>query len=360
MNKPADISLTSDDLMNFTEALRDGFEAGTPFNLILKEYAATVPNKKLSDIIKYLAVQTEMGKYLSEGMLEFPKAFSSYYRSMIRAAEQSSRWTRNKETGRDGILDQLTKYIKRTADLQEKITAALIYPAFITVAMIGALSVFGFYVLPTLKEFFDSIGAKSKSIFTTATFAFAAFAQKYWWLPPAGAVFAGFGSLSWWNSGGKELWEKHQFHMPYLGKMLAMGAQADTAWMMGMLYEAGITPQEILQIVAESARNRELGKAIEKARDSFLKGEPFGQAIKNCSPIFAGQFYHVVSTAQKSGKLAEALQNYGELMFVRFDREAEKALKMIPLIMLFIMAFFVAIVVIGFYGAIGEVIQSIR
>lgn len=362
-----DLSLIikEEELLVFTESLRDMYEAGIPVSEVLIQLHHATVNKKFALAIRLLADDIENGKLLSEAMGRFPKVFGNDYRSLIRAAEQSGKWTRKRDKFgemKEGILDMLISYIKRRNSARSKVKSGLIYPAFIGVGIIATLLVFAFYVLPALKDVFaqlapaDSLGSLTKGMFFVGDII-----EHYWWLfPVIISALVALAYFYWHSEQGKNWWMHYQLRMKALGPLFANIVLGESMWLMGTLFSAGLTPQETLDIIAQACRNDEIAKAILRAREYLFQGVTFCDALKKAHWLFDGQAYMVLSSAQKSGRLGVALQSYASQLFERIDQGVEHFIKMIEPVMLVLAGVVVGVIVIAYYGSISSLIGGLN
>src|ERR1044071_878576 len=96
-NLDTSLVIKEDELLTFTESCRDLYEAGIPINEMLRQLQQATSNKKFALGLSLMVDDIENGKLLSEAMARFPNVFGEDYRSLIRAAEQSGKWTRKRD-----------------------------------------------------------------------------------------------------------------------------------------------------------------------------------------------------------------------------------------------------------------------
>jgi type II secretory pathway component PulF len=367
LGREADDSMTLNDkeLLIFTKSFRDLYEAGIPVNEILNQLRLTTPNEKFATALNLMISDIENGKLLSEAIGRFPNAFGQDYRSLVEAAERSGRWTRRRDKNgelRDGILEMLIRYIKRRNGTRERVKSGLIYPAVIGAVIIVALFALTFYALPALRQVFDQIGSSKKSIgtLTSALFWLSAMAEQYWWIVPFLAIGGGFALWYLWNFGnGQELWMKYQLRLKVVGPIFEKMNLGETMWLMGTLFSAGMTPQEVLTIVTESSRNSEISAALGEAKEYLFQGISFCDTLKRSHPIFGGHAYMVVSSAQKNGKLGSALQTYAEEQFEEVDQNIDRMVKLIEPAMLVVAGVIVGLIVVAYYSGLSALIGDL-
>ncbi|MBI4852359.1 MAG: type II secretion system F family protein [Acidobacteria bacterium] len=358
------LAVKDEELLTFTESCRDLYETGVPINEIMRQLQRAIPNKNFSMGIGLLVDDLENGKLLSEAMGRFPKVFGDDYRSLIRAAEKSGKWTRKRDRYgemKEGILDMLINYLKRRKGARERVKAGLIYPSFIIGALLVAVAFFAFLILPTLKDLFSSINPNLvKGSITGTLFTSGEFVREYWWLIliTVGGV-SGFIYNYFKSDAGKKFWAHYQLRARGVAPIFVNMNMGEIMWLMGTLFSAGLTPQEVLEILASSTTNQEISKALELAKEYLYQGIPFCDALKKAHWTFDGQVYMVISSAQKSGTLGSTLQNYASQLFEKVDQGIDKFLKMLEPAILIVAGIFVGILVIGFYGGLSGAVAGI-
>ncbi|KAF0248578.1 MAG: type IV pilus assembly protein PilC [bacterium] len=354
-----------EELLIFTESCRDLYEAGVPINEMMRQLQQAMPNQKFAIGIGLMLDDLENGKLLSEAMGRFPKVFGNDYRSLIRAAEQSGKWTRKRDRFgemKEGILDMLINYLKRRKGARDRVKAGLLYPSFIIVALLITIAVFAFFILPTLKELFLSINPDMLTgSITGLLFGAGDFINQYWWLVLIIST-SGIGFLwkYWKSEAGQKLWTYYQLRVKGIAPVFVNMNVGEIMWLMGTLFSAGLTPQESLDILASSARNYEVSKALELAKEYLYQGIPFCDALKKAHWVFDGQTYMVLSSAQKSGRLGTTLQNYAGQLFEKVDQGVDRFIKMLEPAILCLAGLVVGLLVIGFYGGFSNAITKIN
>ncbi|MEM4251718.1 MAG: type II secretion system F family protein, partial [Candidatus Bathyarchaeia archaeon] len=320
--------VNDEELLLFTESCRDLYEAGIPVNQILRTLERSTPNRAFSAAIGSMALDVEDGKTLSEAMARYPGVFGEDYRSLISAAEKSGNWTRKHEKNgevREGILDMLATYIKRRSLARERVISGLMYPALICCALLVTIAAFAFYILPALRQIFVQIGSGQTGILTTFLLSCGAFVERYWWAVPPASLVAGASVWGYASSeDGKDLWMRLQLRVKPISKIFINLNLGEAMWLMGTLFSAGLTPQEVLAILVESSRNHEIARALTQAREYLYEGISFCDALRKSHWLFDGHTYLVISSAQKNGKLGTSLQCYSVQLFEKVAQSIDR------------------------------------
>lgn len=352
-----------EELLVFTESCRDLYEAGISINQILRMLERATPNPTFSNAIGSIALDVENGKMLSEAMAAYPGIFGKDYRSLISAAEKSGRWTRKQEKSgemREGILDMLASYIKRRNLARERVISGLIYPSLICCALLATIAAFAFYILPALRQIFLQIGPGQTGTMTAFLLWCGEFVERYWWSAPLASLVTGACTWSYISSeDGKDLWMRMQLRIRPISKIFINLNLGEAMWLMGTLFSAGLTPQEVLGILIESSRNGEIARAMTQAREYLYEGISFCDALKKSHWIFDGHTYMVISSAQKNGKLGSALQSYAGQLFEKVDQSIDRTVKLVEPVMLVITGTFVGLIVISYYSGLSAAVGNL-
>src|SRR5713101_603508 len=105
------------DLVLFTGQLAAMIEAGLHLLRSLTSLAEETLNKYFKGVIEHVGADVAQGQSLAEAMGKHPRAFNSFYVSLIRVGESSGRLPQ--------VLNQLATYLEKTAQLRRKILGAL-------------------------------------------------------------------------------------------------------------------------------------------------------------------------------------------------------------------------------------------
>jgi len=92
------------------------------------------------------------GATISKALRKASPSFDDLYINMVAAGEASGSLPE--------ILRRLAAGLTVIQELQAKVTSAMVYPAFLTVACIGMIIVFLTYVVPQITSLLASSGSK--------------------------------------------------------------------------------------------------------------------------------------------------------------------------------------------------------
>ncbi|CAG0911322.1 unnamed protein product, partial [Cyprideis torosa] len=142
--------LKSAELALFTRQLATLLEAGTPLETALGTIANQQHKRAVKRIVLGIRSRVTEGYSLADSLQQFPSAFPGLYRATVAAGEHAGHL--------DKVLDRLADYTENSQEMQQKISAALIYPILLTFVSIAVVVGLLAYVVPQVVQVFDSIG----------------------------------------------------------------------------------------------------------------------------------------------------------------------------------------------------------
>lgn len=199
---------STDQKISFTESLRDQMESGKSVVDSIRLYAHTSSNAKLSAAFTDIALHIDRGMYIPTALALYPRIFGAEYCALIGAAERSGNWTKRRgqysQQVDEGILDLIIRYLKRSDTARQKVQAGLIYPAIVVLFVLGAIVIFGIYVVPAFKEIFAALEAPPSTL-TWILFGTSDFVIEHYALMPIALLLSIVGLVAFWRAKGHQL-----------------------------------------------------------------------------------------------------------------------------------------------------------
>ena len=88
---------------------------------------------------------------MADALGEFPRVFSTLYRSTVAAGESAGHL--------DAVLEKLADFTEASQASRQKIQMAMIYPTILFLMAIGVVSGLMVFVVPDIVEVFNTQGA---------------------------------------------------------------------------------------------------------------------------------------------------------------------------------------------------------
>jgi type IV pilus assembly protein PilC len=338
--------VTTDDLTLFCRQLATLLAAGVSILKSLDIISMQVPSRRFYITLKNLQKDMEAGLSLHESMAKHPKIFSDLWVNLVESGEASG----NLAT----VLSRLAGYLERNAAFKRKIVSALIYPAILFVASMGAMLFLTIKIIPTFSELFQGFNV-TMPFLTQLLIKFSFFIRKtiLIFVVLAGVTFYLFRRYIR-TASGRRKYERFKFRMPVFGEFFRAIVVERFSSEMSTLVESGVPILYSLDITEHSVDNLIIGDTIRKIKDAVREGRSLNKPLQQ-SGFFEPMVVQMVTIGEEIGELSQMFkkintfyQEYVEVFLTRFTSMFEP-------IMLIFMGGVIGIMVVGMFLPIFEI-----
>jgi len=301
------------DLVVFTRQLATMIDAGLAIVQSLQALAEQTTNKVMRDVIKDVCTRVEQGENFSAALQKHPKAFIRLYTCMVEAGEKGGLLSE--------VLARLATYLENTARLRKKVKSAMMYPIVVTCVAIGVTMFLMVQVVPTFGEVFSGFGKKLPAP-TQGLIDISKWMQAY-----VLYILAGMGGIvyGWFayikTKQGREFWDRTRIKLPIFGPIAHKIVLARFTRTLASLIRSGVPILEVLNIVANTAGNVVVEKAIRAASADIEKGEGISAALAK-HPVFPSMIIRMLTAGEQTGKIDSMLERVADFL----DEEIETTL----------------------------------
>jgi type II secretory pathway component PulF len=290
------------------------------------------------------------GRGLSDAMAKQPVIFTDLYINMVRAGESSGSLVE--------VLRRLATHYERFAEVQQKFTSALIYPAFVTVVGIGVMFFFMTYMLPKFMSIFEGMDVPLP-LMTRMLMGISAAFSGYWWLMllvvfVAIILFKRFQS----TEDGKRKLDQWRMRMPVFGKVVRLNLFGQFARTLSTLLENGVPVLTAMKITEQVIANRIIKEAIANARQQVTDGKSLAEPLAR-SKIFPQLMVDLVRIGEETGDVPGALKNVADT----YEGELAIALRvmtnLIEPVLIIVMAVGVGFLLLSVLSAMFAITSSV-
>lgn len=321
----------------FTKQLAVLLRSGVPlldaFELLIDQFQG-----RMRTILISIKDGLREGQSLAEGLGKYPKVFDNIFVQLVRAGEATGKL--------EIILERLTAYMERRAEIAQRIRAALAYPAF-QLAIIGGVVIFLMTaVVPTLASQFQRSG-KALPVTTQILMSISDFLVSHY-LILIGLAIAAFFAVRYWIStaAGSKLLDQIKLKIPVIKFFARTGAIVQFSRTLGTLVEGGVNLAEALDIVVNIIDNQILASALKEARENIIKQGKIAQFLKQTG-VFPPIAIHLIKTGEESGKLDVMLLTVAENYETELDEYVDRLSSLLDPMMLVIMGVLVGFIVLS-------------
>ena len=299
-------NITLKEKILFTRQLAVLLKSGVPLlqalELLIEQFEGNVRTMLIN-----IKDEVKEGISFADALKKYPKVFDNIYVQLVRAGEASGKL--------EIILERLTAYLERRAEIRKRIRSALTGPVIQLVVAVLVVSALLLFVVPSMEENFSSQG-KELPLPTKILLGISKiFTQYYLWIIIL--LIAAYAAFRYWKSTptGARTLDQIKLKLPIVGYFTRLNAIVQFCYTLGMLLEGGVNLAESLDIVVNIIDNRVLADALREARDKIIKQGKIAQYLKQTG-IFPPIAIYLISTGEQSGQLDTMLltvaKNYEE------------------------------------------------
>jgi type IV pilus assembly protein PilC len=287
-------------------------DAGLPIIQCLEILYTQQGNKTFKGMIKEIKEQVESGATLAEALKRFPKHFDDLFVNMIAAGEAGGIL--------DAILRRLAAYMEKAAKLKAQVKGAMTYPIVTLIIAIVVLGIILVFVIPVFEEMFADFGGELPVPTQIVVTASEIVKSKIIYIL-VGIFILGFTLRKFYaTEKGQDMADDIVLKIPVFGELLRKVAVAKFTRTMGTMLASGVAILEALDIVAKTAGNRTVERAIYDVRSGIAEGRTMADPLAE-SGVFPAMVCQMISVGESTGALDAMLEKIADF----YDEEVDQA-----------------------------------
>ena len=320
--------VSTKDLVVFTRQFATMIDAGLPLVQCLDILGRQQENKTFKKMLVEVKESVESGSTFADALKKHPKAFDDLYVNLVAAGEVGGIL--------DTILNRLAAYIEKAMKLKKKVKSAMTYPGTIVGIAVLVIAVILIFVIPAFEKMFADFGGSLPAP-TQFVINLSNFIQKYI------IVIIGFFVLFTFvfkrvykTEKGRARIDDFALKLPIFGILIRKVAVAKFTRTLGTMISSGVPILDGLDIVAKTAGNKTVEKAIYKVKQSISEGKTIAEPLEK-SGVFPPMVCQMIAVGEQSGSIDTMLNKIADF----YDDEVDDAVgnltaMMEPLLMLFL------------------------
>lgn len=328
------------DIILFCRQFSTMIDAGLPIIQCLDILQSQQENKTFKKMLKKIKESVESGETLADALKKYPEQFDTLFVNMIAAGEVGGIL--------DTILRRLSQYLEKAAKLKGKIKGAMTYPIVTLVIAAIVVSVIMVFVIPVFEEMFEGFGGAlpvptqivvSMSRFIKGNILYIIFGL--------GLLFYGFKKITKTEKGVK-VKDDLVLKLPVMGMLLRKGAVAKFTSTMSTMLSSGVSILDALEIVAKTAGNKTIEKAIYEVRSGISEGRTMADPLAE-SGVFPSMVCQMIAVGESTGALDAMLQKIADFYEEEVDQAVENMTALIEPFMLVFLGVVIGGLVVSMY-----------
>lgn len=295
----ARLRLPTSRLTRFFRQLSALLDAGLTIDDALTVLAEQSDHQREKELIASLRSDIASGLSLSSAMQKLPRAFPSFYPTLVRAGEESGRL--------QNVMQRLAAYLEERAELVSNVALAFIYPA--VVFCVSALVIVGMltWVVPQMVQVFQ--GAKQAlPVMTRILLAISALVADWggWF-----ALLVLLGGAAFWQALRNDAFALRvhgwRLTLPFFGRFEQSTNSARFASTLAILVGSGVPLLSALAAGEGVIANRVQRAAAGEVARQVREGASLSRALA-ASRQFPPILVHLTASGEATGRLDHMLE----------------------------------------------------
>ncbi|MFO7685787.1 MAG: type II secretion system F family protein [Desulfobacterales bacterium] len=338
------------DIILFARQFSTMIDAGLPIIQCLEILYGQQENATFKKMLKSIKESVEGGATLAESLKKFPQQFDDLFVNMVAAGEAGGIL--------DTILRRLSVYMEKAAKLKAQVKGAMTYP-IVTLIIAGiVLAVILVFVIPVFQEMFADFGSELPA-FTQLVIDVSNFAKKnIIWIVIGLILFIFAFKKVHGTEKGRALVDEMVLKLPVFGVLIRKVAVAKFTRTMSTMLSSGVAILEALDIVAKTAGNKTIEKAVYSVRADIAEGRTMADPLQE-SGVFPSMVCQMIAVGESTGALDSMLEKIAVFYDDEVDQAVENLTSLIEPFMLVFLGVTIGGLVIAMYLPIFKMAGTI-
>ncbi|HEX9576820.1 MAG TPA: type II secretion system F family protein [Myxococcales bacterium] len=338
--------ISQKDLVIFTRQFATMIDAGLPLVQCLDILGTQLDNLAFREVLMKIKNKVESGSTLADALGDHPKVFDTLYVQLVAAGEIGGIL--------DTILNRLAQYIEKNEKLKSKVKGAMVYPSVVLIVAVGVTVVLLLFVTPTFEKMFKDFGGAMPAP-TQIVIDLSKWLQHniiYMIVVLIGVVIGFRAYLNWPK--GREQWDAFVIRTPIFGPLIRKVAVARFTRTLGTMISSGVPILDAMEVVAKTAGNSVVEKAIRYTKEKIEEGKTIVQPLAE-TKVFPPMVVQMIGVGEATGAMDQMLTKIADF----YDDEVDAAVNALTSLIEPVMMVFLGGVVGGFLIAMYLPIFSI-
>jgi len=340
------------ELATFTHQLANLLQAGMPLTVALNSMQHLESKGIPKTVASELRQEVMEGRGLSDAMAKQPLIFSDLYINMVKAGEQSGALV--------DVLRRMGNHFQQFAEVQSKVTTAMIYPVMVCTVGLGLVLFFIYFMLPKFVEMFKGFNVELPVPTKILIFVGFMFTNPWYLVPVLLFIIAGFIIFMRYKvtPDGRRRVDRWKMNFPIIGKVVKLNLFGQFSRTLSTLLENGVPVLTALKITEQVMSNSLLREAIAKTRDAVTDGKTLAQPLAQ-SKVFPQLMVDLVKIGEETGDVPGALKNVADTYEGELNIALRVMMNLIEPVLIIAMALGVGFLLLSVMMPMFKLISSI-
>ncbi|MBT8346102.1 MAG: type II secretion system F family protein [Desulfofustis sp.] len=342
--------VTDKDIVVFTRQLATMIDAGLPLVQCLEILSKQQENSTFKKTIAEIQEDVEAGTTFADSMRKHPKVFDNLYSNMIEAGETGGIL--------DTILNRLAVFMEKTMALKKKIKGAMVYPTICLAIALLILVVILVFVIPVFEEMFSQMDAALPVPTQVVVTISHAFKENLLWIFLPLILLIYIFKRVYSTEKGRYRIDQFFLRLPIVGVLIRKVAVAKFTRTLSTMLQSGVPILEALQVVAKTAGNKVIERAVFRVGDAIAEGRPMAEPLME-SGVFPNMVVQMINVGESVGALDTMLEKIADFYDEEVDQAVANLTAMIEPFMMVFLGGMIGTLVVAMYLPIFEMASHI-
>lgn len=337
--------VTLDEKIVFCRQMYALTRAGIPLIRTMRGLADTTRSKELGEVLEDVTDRLESGSNMATAFQAHPSVFSDLFVAMIHVGENTGRL--------DDAFKRLSDILELERDTKRRLKQAMRYPTFVVTALLAALMVVNFLVIPRFSSVFEKLGA-DLPILTQVLVGTSNFLLNFWYVMLLALVMTVVLLRQWVQTKqGRLSWDRYKLKLPIVGPLLELITLSRFSRNFASMLSAGMPVTHALTIVADATDNAWIASHIREMRQGIERGESLLRTARN-SGMFTPLILQMIAVGEETGAVDDMLNNVADFYDEDVDFGLKRLAESIEPILIVAMGVLVLILALGVFLPIWD------
>ena len=341
----------NDALAVWTRQLAGLVGAGLPLERALSTLSQEAETPRQRDLVSALREEVNAGATFAKALAQHPREFSAIYLAVIAAGEQSGHL--------DMVLESLAEDLQTQQALRNKLLAATLYPAIVSVVALLIVFFLLTYVVPQVAQVFSS-NQQALPWLTTFMLGLSALVQALWlWVLFLVLLGVWLLRLALRQSDFRQRFDTAWLQLPLIGRLSRGYNAARFASTLAMLAAAGVPILKALQAASDTLSTAAMRRDAQEAYAMVREGAPLASALAQHAR-FPRLLVMFARLGEQTGTLPTMLQRTAQQLGEEVQRRAMQLATILEPLLIVVMGAVVMLIVLAVMLPIIQLNQWVR